>query len=97
VFAPQPDKSCCNIHYEINAIPLEKEWHTNEPAVEALTSVDIFDSECGKFYLSTENEASYTPMVVALFDELVHACEGVKERLQTDKASIPNKLPDIPF
>lgn len=95
VFELSPSKRCCTIKYQSGGAMQCLEWEPTDKPVAELAAVDIFDTECGKFYLK-ENEASYIPDAVALFDMLVKACEGVKQRLQAEMDKLPSKLPTIP-
>ena len=96
VFGTSPVKRSCMISYKQGVAPQSIEWEANTNAISDLVSVDIFDTECGKFYLGKDNEAAYTPAAVALFDSLVKVCEGVKQRLQSAIDMHPSKLPAIP-
>lgn len=96
VFAEASTKRCCKIEYKINEQKDTKEWTADGTALAELAGIDIFDSDSGRLYLSKESEASYTPRSVAIFDDLVRACEGVKHRLQQEKATFPSKLLTMP-
>ena len=97
VFATVPERRCCRIEFKISGLPVPKEWNADGTALSELSAVDMFDMDSGRLYLSRENEASYTPRTVALFDDLVQACQGVRERLQKEKDALPSKLPTIPL
>ncbi len=97
VFAAAPAKRCCKIGFKINGLATTKEWNVDGTAIAELSAVDMFDMDSGRRYLSRENEASYTPRAVALFDDLVRACQGVRERLQTERDALPCKLPTMPL
>jgi energy-coupling factor transporter ATP-binding protein EcfA2 len=97
VFEWPSEKSCCKIEYSRGGDSFEQDWDSNDGVIADLSGVDIFDSVCGKLYLSKENEVSYTPMIVALFDELVRACGEVKKRLQHEQDMMPSILPTLPF
>jgi energy-coupling factor transporter ATP-binding protein EcfA2 len=96
VFAEAPAKRCCKIEYKIDELKDTKEWTADGAALTELTGIDIFDADGGRLYLSRESEVSYTPRSVAMFDDLVRACEGVRLRLQQEKNARPSKLPTIP-
>jgi len=96
VFAEAPAKRSCKIEYKIDKQKDTKEWNADGTALAELTGIDIFDSDGGRLYLSKEKEASYTPRSVAIFDDLVRACEGVRHRLQQEMATFPSKLPTMP-
>jgi energy-coupling factor transporter ATP-binding protein EcfA2 len=97
VFAEAPTNRCCKIEYKIDKLKETKEWTANGAFLAELTGVNIFDADGGRLYLSKESEVSYTPRSMAIFDDLVQACEGVKYRLQHEKNALPSKLPTIPL
>jgi len=96
VFAKAPAERCCKIEYKIDKLQDTKEWTADGAALAELARIDIFDADGGRLYLSKESEVSYTPRSVAIFDNLVRACEGVRHRLQQQKNVLPSKLPTIP-
>lgn len=97
VFKKAPDKRCCRISYERIGKSHDPVWMADDKSISDLCEVDIFDSTCGEFYLTKENEASYSPEILNLFDKLVKACEAVKIRLENELNKLPSKLPVIPI
>ena len=62
-----------------------------------LKSVDIFDTSCGKAFVSSPEEVSYEPPELPFFSKLIRLCDDVKESLknkesqyQFEKLSIPD-------
>lgn len=96
IFSGLPDKRCCRIQYKIGDLIVTRNWLANEEPIAELLPLDIFDTDNGRIYLSTENAVSYVPRAVAIFDDLVRVCEGVKVRLQKEKEALISKLPIIP-
>ena len=96
VFGTTPAKRCCKLEYEIGGLKATKEWKANEFALPEFAAIDIFDSASGRLYLSKESEVSYIPRSVAIFEDLVRVCEGVKQRLQQQKNTLYSKLPKMP-
>ncbi|MBI5967018.1 MAG: AAA family ATPase [Deltaproteobacteria bacterium] len=97
IFAEVPSKRCCKIEYKIDKVKEAKEWMADGVPLGELAGIDIFDTDSGRLYLSKESEVSYKPRSVAIFDDLVRACEGVRHRLQQEKNALFSKLPTIPF
>lgn len=97
VFSAVPAKRCCKIEFKIDGLTMTKEWNVDGSAIQELSAVDMFDMDSGRLYLSRDNEASYIPRAVALFDDIVHVCQGVRERLQREKDGLPCKLPTMPL
>lgn len=96
VFKPKPEKMSCKFSYDLAGQKCEKDWEANSTPISDLCAVDIFDTSCGDFYLTNENEASYSPEILSLFDKLVKASEMIQNRLNDEISMLPTKLPMIP-
>lgn len=95
VFKPAPGQRQCKIRFH-DGINQSVDWPANDPAIAALRSVDIFDSEVATAYLSKESESSYTPPLVSLFERLAFVVTKVKEHLLGEQAALVKTLPIIP-
>jgi energy-coupling factor transporter ATP-binding protein EcfA2 len=96
VFQPPPSDRGCSITYSLDGVPKTVLWKADAAPVEALRCVDIFDSSCGKVYLDTETEATYTPGAVTLFEQLAQACRLVGAALETEQRALVSQLPVLP-
>lgn len=95
VFKAAPNEQKCRIGFNDGAEQMV-EWHANGAPIEALRAVDIFDNDTANNYLVRDNEATYMPPLVLLFDRLVAIVNKVKERLQSQQAALVKTLPAIP-
>jgi energy-coupling factor transporter ATP-binding protein EcfA2 len=96
VFEAPPSKQGCSVSYSLGDQSHSVDWEVDKGAIRDLTLVDIFDTESGAFYLNKENQVSYAPRVLRLFDYLVQVCEQVKSIFQTQKDNLPPRLPKLP-
>lgn len=97
VFEQPGHSRCCKIAFEGGGVEQTVDWGANDAPIPQLTAVDVFDSDSGQLYLRKDNETSYVPRPVVVFDELVRVCKGVKQRLELEKAGFPPRLPTIPI
>ena len=95
-FQAPPTERTCTIRYKVAGAEQTVPWSPTSAALLDLQAVDFFDADAAAFYLSKEAEASYTPPMVALFEELANACNHVKSKLQTDQALLVSALPALP-
>ena len=95
VFKVSPTEQKCKFIFNDGSEKMV-EWHTTDAPIDALRAVDIFDSDTANNYLTRDNEATYTPPVVSLFDKLVGIVKKITERLQVQQAALVKALPDIP-
>jgi energy-coupling factor transporter ATP-binding protein EcfA2 len=96
VFLPEPQQRSCRISFIWGTEEKTIVWPANSPAIQELTAVDIFDNDEATNYLTKENNASYIPPLVALFEKLAEVCEQLKASLQTEQNQLTSKLPSLP-
>jgi len=94
--SPTPTDRSCKFSYTLEGTASEIVWNATDEAIDELRGVDIFDSDNATMYLTKEKEASYTPPLVALFEELVSVCKRVSSKLETEKSSLLKRLPTLP-
>lgn len=95
VFKAAPAEQKCKFDFN-DGSDKTVEWHASAAPIEALRAVDIFDADAANNYLTRDNEATYTPPLVSLFDKLVGIVISVKERLEAQQAALVKALPAIP-
>jgi energy-coupling factor transporter ATP-binding protein EcfA2 len=95
VFKAPPTEQKCKFAFN-DGSDKTVEWHANAAAIESLRAVDIFDSDAANNYLTRDNEATYTPPVVSLFDKLVGIANSVRDQLHSQQALLVKALPAIP-
>lgn len=95
VFQPVPVERRCEIQYAIGGAGHPVTWRTDDPPVDDLRAVDVFDSEASVSYLTAETAASYTPPAVALFEKLAAVCNRVKAKLQAEQSALAKQLPAL--
>ncbi|MDD2451297.1 MAG: AAA family ATPase [Sulfurovum sp.] len=95
VFSPLPADRSCKIKYQINGTSMETTWIANSAPVDDLRGIDIFDSDNAKLYLTKEKEATYTPPLISLFEELVSVCKRIGEKLDAEKRLLVSSLPTL--
>ncbi|OZI23836.1 hypothetical protein CAL26_10495 [Bordetella genomosp. 9] len=96
VFEAVPAEQKCQIEYSSQGKLESSEWHADGAPIDALISLDVFDSDEAAFYLRSESSASYTPPLVAMFVALAAACDDVKRLLEEDQDRDVSALPAAP-
>lgn len=96
VFQTEPSVRGCRISFQYGTELKVVDWAVNAQAIPELTAVDIFDTDEAQNYLAKENNASYIPPLVALFEKLVEACELLKSLLQAEQNQLMSQLPTLP-
>lgn len=96
VFHDAPAEQKCRISFKVNDQDDLHDWNASDPAIDALRSIDIFDSDEATNYLRNENSATYSPPIVAILQRLADACDRVKADLQTEQSLLISALPALP-
>jgi len=65
----------------------------NDLPIDDLKSVDIFDSDDAKIYLTKEKEATYSPPIISFFEKLVSVVKKIGNELDNEKSFLIKKLP----
>lgn len=95
IFKTPPAVSKCTI--SIDGVSAKKiDWVANSLPIPEISSADIFDSSTGGLYLDNENEVSYVPIDVLLFEKLVFVSTSIKSLLDTEQAQLVKTLPNTP-
>ena len=96
VFKDIPQKRQCKVVAEIDGVKESFVWQVNSKPIDGLIPVDVFDNQTGLFYIDKEQEVSYVPNEVALFERLVIVFQKLQQKLKTEQGAIHSKLPDRP-
>ncbi len=96
IFEASPEVRQCAVTYQVDSNIHSEVWPANSDPIERLRAVDIFDSEAATFYLSSETGVTYTPPLIALFEQLSNTCNRVKAQLRHEQGLLVTALPRIP-
>tara|TARA_Y100001937_G_C7133838_1_gene338907 strand:- start:1397 stop:3958 length:2562 start_codon:yes stop_codon:yes gene_type:complete len=96
VYKSAPQKRHCTVVASVDGTEKSFVWQANSKALEELSPVDVFDSQTGFFYLDKEQEVSYVPNEVALFEQLVSVFQRLQQKLKSEQDLITTKLPARP-
>lgn len=86
----------CKISYALNGTAKEIAWQPSDGLQAELAALEIYDSECGQVYVNSENEVTFEPWLLGVFQRLVDACTAVDGILQTEISALPSKKPVMP-
>ncbi|MCY4210416.1 MAG: hypothetical protein OXE97_05115 [Gammaproteobacteria bacterium] len=86
----------CSIEYHKDGLDHKHNWIAENGIINDLRLVDIFDAECGKVYISNENEVSYEPHILFFFQRLVSVCEKISSKIRDEEERKVSKKPISP-
>lgn len=70
----------------IDGVAQDAHWVHGKPAPAALSSFAIFDSRCARAYLDSEDDFSYVPYGLDVFEGLAKICKQLKAAVETEYA-----------
>lgn len=68
----------------INGIVKEVTWHQGKEAPVELSSLSVFDTRCARAYLDSEDDFSYVPYGLEVFEALARVCQIFKARIDDE-------------
>ncbi|TYK73419.1 AAA family ATPase [Comamonas sp. Z3] len=96
VFAEAPAVQQCSIGFQQGSQESAVIWAANGQPIDAIRTVDIFDSDEATHYLTKESAAAYIPPMVSMFEALAGACDRVRTQLQLEQDQLTSVLPVLP-
>lgn len=73
-------------------VPKDVHWKMGTAAPAELSSLSIFDSRCARAYLDTEDDFSYVPYGMDVFEGLAKVCKELKSLLDTEHKQFASDL-----
>ncbi|ART47587.1 MULTISPECIES: AAA family ATPase [Acidovorax] len=76
----------------VNGVARDVHWTNGKAAPPELSSLAIFDSRCARAYLDSEDDFSYVPYGLDVFEGLAKVCKQLKALIDTEYAQ---SAPDL--
>ena len=70
----------------MDGVAQDVQWTHGKAAPAALSSFAIFDSRCARAYLDSEDDFSYVPYGLDVFEGLAKVCKQLKTLIETEHA-----------
>ncbi len=70
----------------VDGKPEDLHWVNGKTSPPELSSIAIFDSRCARAYLDSEDDFSYVPYGLDVFEGLAGVCKQLKSRIETEHA-----------
>ena len=70
----------------VDGVAQDVQWTDGKTAPAALSSFAIFDSRCARAYLDSEDDFSYVPYGLDVFEGLAKVCKQLKTAIETEHA-----------
>lgn len=76
----------------VDGVARDAHWTQGKAAPPELSSFAIFDSRCARAYLDSEDDFSYVPYGLDVFEGLAKACKQLKSSIETEHAQFAADL-----
>ncbi|WP_308775154.1 AAA family ATPase [uncultured Bilophila sp.] len=95
LFSPSPETQQANFIIETSGEDINFLWTEGDAPHHALSSIFIFDTDCGEVYVNNENPTEYKPIGVDLLEKLIPALTRASQQLAAEVASYTTQKPYI--
>lgn len=68
----------------VNSVSKNVQWVHGKAAPDELSSLAVFDTRCARAYLDNEDDFSYVPYGLDVFEGLAKVCKKIKEKIDTE-------------
>lgn len=96
VYKEAPASQGCKFIYTVKGESEESAWLTTDGVLLALSSIEIYDSDCGEIYVNEENEVAYEPRLLGFLQKLVEISDKVGHKIDVEIVRQASKKPVMP-
>ncbi|GFO72780.1 hypothetical protein BJAS_P3275 [Bathymodiolus japonicus methanotrophic gill symbiont] len=96
VFSTKPDCQVCDIGYTIEDESYNVSYDISLGINDQLSSIEIYDSDCGSVYVNEENELAYEPELLRVFSRLIEISDELSEKFNFASERLVSTMPTIP-
>lgn len=95
VFSPSTSQQKVDFIIEINGMSTPFQWLENSPTHPSLSSIFVFDNECGNVYVNNENPTQYKPIGIDVLERLIPALSGISQKLNSEIVTYNTQKPSL--
>jgi hypothetical protein len=95
-FEGSQNNQSCEIAYKVYDTDHQLIWNADQGINEHLSSIELYDSDCGSVYVVNENQLAYEPEILKLFSALTKASDNLSSRLERLASQLVSKKPLLP-
>lgn len=95
VFAPSSNQQQVDFLINENGANINFRWIENSNTHSALTSINVFDTDCGDVYVNNENPTEYKPVGIDLLEKLIPVLGDISQKLQSQIVTYTTQKPNL--
>lgn len=84
VFIPSSNQQQVDFLINENGTNINFRWTENSNTHSALTSIYVFDTDCGDIYVNSENPTEYKPIGIDLLEKLIPILGSISQKLHSE-------------
>jgi energy-coupling factor transporter ATP-binding protein EcfA2 len=93
VFSPSASQQKVDFIIEVNGTSTPFQWLENSPTHAALSSIFIYDNDCGNVYVNNENPTQYKPIGIDVLERLIPVLNDISQKLNSEIVTYNTQKP----
>ncbi|NLC93632.1 MAG: AAA family ATPase [Treponema sp.] len=93
VFTPSATQQKADFIIEENGINTPFQWTENSPTHSAMSSIFVYDNDCGNVYVNNENPTQYKPVGIDVLERLIPVLNEISQKLNTEIVAYNTQKP----
>lgn len=93
VFSPSAAQQKVDFIIEVNGISTPFQWRENSPTHSALSSIFVYDNDCGNVYVNNENPTQYKPIGIDVLERLIPVLNDISQKLNSEIVTYNTQKP----
>ncbi|MGQ2984344.1 AAA family ATPase [Flavobacterium sp.] len=95
VFTPSPNQQQVEFLVQVNGLNTSFQWSENLPTHPSLSSIYIFDNDCGDVYINKENPTEYKPTGIDVLERLISILTNMSQNLSHEISRYNTQKPRL--
>lgn len=93
VFSPSASQQKVDFIIEVNGTNTPFQWLENAPTHSALSSIFVYDNDCGNVYVNNENPTQYKPIGIDVLERLIPVLNEISQKLNSEIVTYNTQKP----
>jgi len=95
VFTPSTTQQKVDFIIEVNGTNTPFQWTENSPTHSAMSSIFVYDNDCGNVYVNSENPTQYKPVGIDVLERLIPVLNEIFQKLNTEIVASNTQKPSL--
>lgn len=93
VFTPSATQQKVDFIIEVNGTNTPFQWTENLSTHSAMSSIFVYDNDCGNVYVNNENPTQYKPVGIDILERLIPVLNEISQKLNTEIVAYNTQKP----